>query len=472
MKKLTSLLLAFMLVVTSGIVGSAGTFSYATGEEGGGQNPDQGTDQGALATVTVTANVAWEGVSDGEELPDAYLGLFRETAGGTPEMVEFDDESGETNPKQIDKENRQSSITWDVVEAEGDPEYTYSVKVVDAESNITDPEFFNSVVTLEDNTHKVTLTKKTEYERFLSKIEIQTPEAGDDYVSVFVDMPSNLPNLGLNKVTDEYVKDNLSVTVIIDGQEYATAYAIDDTTGKPNGYKFFYTIDPKEKKCPKLSEGKEISFRYELGGTDRTDVTTVGAAFVNKEYAAKPLKNIVVTPKTKTYTYNGKYNKPAVSVTAKYSDGKAVPAAALSYVLSYEKAKNVGTATVKVTMVGDYTGTGKATYKINPKGVAVKKIKALKKGFNVTWNPQKTKMNSFYITGYQVQYATNKKFTQNAKTLTVGTKENKSYKTTSKKVTKLKAKKKYFVRVRTYKKLYGVKYYSPWSAAKTVTTKK
>ena len=47
----------------------------------------------------------------------------------------------------------------------------------------------------------------------------------------------------------------------------------------------------------------------------------------------------------------------------------------------------------------------------------------------------------------------------------------KGYKKTSKKVTKLKAKKKYYVRIRTYKTVSGTKYYSEWSKTKTVRTK-
>ena len=73
-------------------------------------------------------------------------------------------------------------------------------------------------------------------------------------------------------------------------------------------------------------------------------------------------------------------------------------------------------------------------------------------------------------TGYQVQYSTSSKF-KSAKTVTIG-----KNKTTSKSVGKLSAKKRYFVRVRTYKtvKIAGksVKLYSGWSKAKSVTTKK
>lgn len=69
-------------------------------------------------------------------------------------------------------------------------------------------------------------------------------------------------------------------------------------------------------------------------------------------------------------------------------------------------------------------------------------------------------------TGYQLQFATDKKFSKNKKTVTV-TKQ----KTTSVKAAKLKAKKKYYVRIRTYKTVKGKKIYSKWSAVKSAKTK-
>lgn len=75
-------------------------------------------------------------------------------------------------------------------------------------------------------------------------------------------------------------------------------------------------------------------------------------------------------------------------------------------------------------------------------------------------------MSKSRITGYQIQVATDKKFTKNKKTVTV-----KGHKKTSKTIKKLKAKKKYYVHVRTYKKVGTVKYYSSWSKTKSVKTK-
>lgn len=139
----------------------------------------------------------------------------------------------------------------------------------------------------------------------------------------------------------------------------------------------------------------------------------------------------------------------------------------MDYNVSYPKdMKNVGKYTVKVTFKENYSGSKSMTYSINPKGTSVSKVTAAKKGFKVTWKKQKTQ-----TTGYQVQYSTDKKFKKNNKIVTISKNS-----TTSKSVGKLKAKKNYYVRVRTYKTVkFGgksVKLYSGWSKAKSVTTKK
>ena len=84
-------------------------------------------------------------------------------------------------------------------------------------------------------------------------------------------------------------------------------------------------------------------------------------------------------------------------------------------------------------------------------------IKAQDRAFTVKW---KKKSN---ITGYQIQYSTNSKFKKGNKSIKI-----KSAKTVSKKITKLKVAKKYYVRIRTYK---GKKY-SKWSKVKSIKTPK
>ena len=95
-----------------------------------------------------------------------------------------------------------------------------------------------------------------------------------------------------------------------------------------------------------------------------------------------------------------------------------------------------------------------------PKAAKFKKVKGSKKAIALTWAKVKG------VKGYQIQVATDKKFKKNKKTVTI-----KKQKTTKTTVKKLKAKKKYFVRIRTYKTVNGKKVYSSWSKAKTVKTK-
>ncbi len=165
-----------------------------------------------------------------------------------------------------------------------------------------------------------------------------------------------------------------------------------------------------------------------------------------------------------SYTYDGDAHKP--SVTVKDTKGKKLTKNT-DYSVSYSKGcKNPGKYTVTVKFKGNYTGTKKLTYTINPKAVSISKVTAKSKGFKVTWK------KGTMITGYEIQYSTSSKFTAK----TTETKKITSSKTTSKTISKLKAKKKYYVRVRTYKtvKVDGksVKIYSSWSDVEKVTTKK
>lgn len=163
---------------------------------------------------------------------------------------------------------------------------------------------------------------------------------------------------------------------------------------------------------------------------------------------------------TTSYTYNGKVRTPSVIVTN--TKGSALRKNT-DYTVTYQKGrKNVGKYAVKVTFKGNYSGSKTVYFTIKPKGTSVSKISAGKKKFTVKW-----KKLSAQITGYQIQYSTNSKFKKGNKTVTV-----KSAKSTSKTVSKLKAKKKYYVRVRTYKKVGKINYYSSWSKAKSVKTKK
>ena len=167
------------------------------------------------------------------------------------------------------------------------------------------------------------------------------------------------------------------------------------------------------------------------------------------------------------YTYNGKVKTPAVTAKA----GTLLAASkrttdSTNVNLTYSKGrKNVGIYKVTVKGRGNYTGTVTKTFKINPKGTSISKLTKGKKSFTVKWKKQNGKMATSRITGYQYRYSTSSKMTS-AKIKTV-----KGYSKTSAKRTGLKAKKKYYVQVRTYKNVSGKTYYSSWSKIKSVKTK-
>lgn len=180
--------------------------------------------------------------------------------------------------------------------------------------------------------------------------------------------------------------------------------------------------------------------------------------------AANPItvKNVTKTASTKAQT---------VKLGA-----KAKESAKLSYKSSSKSVKVDKNG--KVTIAKNFVG--KATITITSK--ATKNYKATTKKVTVTVNPAKVKLTGVKnykgkklkaywkkntkVTGYQIQYSTSSKF-KSAKTVTV-----KGYKSTSKTITKLTKNKKYYVRVRTYKTVSKVNYYSGWSNTKSITIKK
>lgn len=177
--------------------------------------------------------------------------------------------------------------------------------------------------------------------------------------------------------------------------------------------------------------------------------------YYSSAYFMLPKKDISEAKFTLSATslvYNGKIQSPTVTVRDK---GKKLTKGT-SYAV-YGSRTKVGKGTLKIKGKGKYKGTKELTFKIVPKGTSISSISPLYKGFKVVWKKQATETS-----GYQVRYANNADF-KNSKTKTVS-----GASATSRSVTKL-ASKKYWVKVRTYKTVSGVKYYSKWSAVKTVS---
>lgn len=231
-----------------------------------------------------------------------------------------------------------------------------------------------------------------------------------------------------------------------------------------------YTGDTYCKTCnKKLSTGKSIAAKGHSTTTKtqkataskdgKITTTCTRCGTTTKTVKIAKVSKIKLS-KTK-YTYNGKKQTP--SVTVKDSKGKELKVNADYKVKLPSGRKNVGTYEVKITFKGSkYSGSKTLSYTINPKSTKLSKVSAKKKGFEAKWKKQSTQTK-----GYQIQYSTDSKFKSGNKTVTV----NKNS-TTKKTISKLKAKKKYYVRIRTYKTVGKQKYYSDWSKGVKVTTKK
>ena len=165
---------------------------------------------------------------------------------------------------------------------------------------------------------------------------------------------------------------------------------------------------------------------------DGTLVTTADALKAEGTY------NIVVTAtgynKTLEFTYTNKSDTTAT----KPSDATTATKPAATTTATKPAVKPVKKVTVKKQTV---------------------KVKAGKKKLTVTWKKDKN------VSGYQIKIATKKNF-KGAKTYTV-----KSYKTYKKVIKKLKANKKYFVKVRAYKTVGKSKVYGAYSAVRSCKVK-
>ncbi len=159
-----------------------------------------------------------------------------------------------------------------------------------------------------------------------------------------------------------------------------------------------------------------------------------------------------------TYTQDGKLKTP--TVTVKDAKGKVL-VENKDYTVTYPKGrKNVGSYKVKITFKGNYSGKKYITFKILPQATKIKKLTPKKESFGIKWSK-----STFKADGYQITVSTSKKFTRSSSVTFKNTAG------TSGTVYELSANKKYYVKIRAYKKVNGKCYYSDWSAVKSVKTK-
>ena len=192
-------------------------------------------------------------------------------------------------------------------------------------------------------------------------------------------------------------------------------------------------------------------------GSKHKECTVCKTVLETADIPALPMINIQsanVSVSTNSYVFDNTAKKPSVTVKI---GGKALKNGS-DYTVSYLNNTKVGTATVRITGKGDYTGTITRNFTINPAKQQIQKLETRYKGFFVDWAQKGS------ATGYEVQYATNSNFT-GAKRATIT--NNKTDKTT---VSKLSANKTYYVRVRSYTNRNGKVYYGAWSDVKSIKT--
>ena len=312
-----------------------------------------------------------------------------------------------------------------------------------------------------------------------------TPEVSGSYSFEFLETYSNevgadgeIPGgvVGLNEVGDDYMvslgfaffgdveklDDDMKQMIIdagIDIELFARPKFTADLEGGKTYYLSMYQsgandftteidVDTHEHE---LQSAEDIAIVLPNGTTDDIggiyDYCTANyCAYRNYSIIYKQIE----TTKVSDVVYNGKAQTPAVKI--KTTDGENLDSK--YYSVSYENNKNIGSAKAIITFTGGYIGTVTKTFKINPKATKIKKVSKAKKSVTVKY----AKVSG--VSGYEIQLAKNKSFTKGKKTVTV-----KSGKTVSKKI-KVANGKKYYARVRSYKKVSGKKYYSAWTKAK------
>lgn len=212
---------------------------------------------------------------------------------------------------------------------------------------------------------------------------------------------------------------------------------------------------------PGLKAGEDYYMYYEDNQYPGVATVTIygtgyykGTATIHFKIIKKTEKFVSNVKLNRTsYTYTGKSIQPSVTVTV---NGKKIGASA--YKLYYKNNKNSGIGTVQVRGIGKYSRINKTlTFKILPLKTLLTGLKKANRSFTASWK------KNIQATGYQIQYAADSRFTKERKTVTVGKQSATRYK-----ISGLKNKKTYYVRIRSYKRVGKKVLYSSWSTVKKI----
>ena len=377
------------------------------------------------------------------------------------------------------------------------PEYEYNGKShePEIESSESAPELEQGSdyeVTYENNINAGTATVKiTGKDIFCGTVERSfkiTPDENGMYVCYFAENNETYLETTFKgkKVEPEVVIDGL-----VRGKDYTVTYVNNEKPGEARAeltgignYKgsetLYFTIygklpaaDPIADQTytgkeltpaiviPGLKAGEDYYMYYEDNQYPGVATVTIygtgyykGTATIHFKIIKKTEKFVSNVKLNRTsYTYTGKSIRPSVTVTV---NGKKIGASA--YKLYYKNNKNSGIGTVQVRGTGKYSRINKTlTFKILPPKTLLTGLKKANRSFTASWK------KNIQATGYQIQYAADSRFTKERKTVTVGKQSATRYK-----ISGLKNKKTYYVRIRSYKRVGKKVLYSSWSTVKKI----
>lgn len=377
------------------------------------------------------------------------------------------------------------------------PEYEYNGKShePEIESSESAPELEQGSdyeVTYENNINAGTATIKiTGKDIFCGTVERSfkiTPDENGMYVCYFAENNETYLETTFKgkKVEPEVVIDGL-----VRGKDYTVTYVNNEKPGEARAeltgignYKgsetLYFTIygklpaaDPIADQTytgkeltpaiviPGLKAGEDYYMYYEDNQYPGVATVTIygtgyykGTATIHFKIIKKTERFVSNVKLNRTsYTYTGKSIRPSVTVTV---NGKKIGASA--YKLYYKNNKNSGIGTVQVRGTGKYSRINKTlTFKILPPKTLLTGLKKANRSFTASWK------KNIQATGYQIQYAADSRFTKERKTVTVGKQSATRYK-----ISGLKNKKIYYVRIRSYKRVGKKVLYSSWSTVKKI----
>ncbi len=269
-------------------------------------------------------------------------------------------------------------------------------------------------------------------------------------------------SISMTRTTDKPTP-SLTVTVTLEPGDAITTVGVKLLNGTNKD--MLYTVVSGNKVQIKTDKTKYLAGSAKL--TVYTKYSKLyGGITGNREITVNVMKSLTAPPtgaisvaSVAAKVYSGKEYTPAPAVKV----GKTTLKLGTDYKIDYKDNKAVGRATLAVKGLGVWKGTIVKYFTINPKPTKITSLTAGTKQFKAVW----TKIGT-QTTGYQLQYSTSSTFKSGNTVKTIS-----SPATVSLTVKNLTAKKVYYVRIRTFKKINanGVAYLSAWSPVVKVTTK-